>query len=130
MSKKHTHKYHKVLVSGVKLFACGFPDCSHHMPKHYESLLIGKASYCWKCGNRMLLDKDNMRYDFPWCLECKFGDEQGSNLIDVDVNSAVQIMNGNPDNIPTAKLSELDDSHDMKPAVKVISQHDLNDLFK
>lgn len=125
MSKKHTHKYHKVLVSGVKLFACGFPDCSHHMPKHYESLLIGKASYCWKCGNRMLLDKDNMRYDFPWCLECKFGDEQGSNLVDVMINPAADsnIMH-------SAQLSELDDTHDMKPAVKVISQHDLNDLFK
>lgn len=120
MSKKHTHKYHKVLVSGVKLFACGFPDCSHHMPKHYESLLIGKASYCWKCGNRMLLDKDNMRYDFPWCLECKFGDDCGSNNPEVITEVVTSPL----------QLSELDDTHDMKPAVKVISQHDLNDLFK
>src|SRR5439155_475813 len=129
MSKKHTHKYHKVLVSGVKLFACGFPDCTHHMPKHYESLLIGKASYCWKCGDRMLLDKDNMRYDFPWCLSCKFGEVQGSNNVIEEVINEVLIS----DNVTDSQISEvIEHKHDpdIKPAVKVITQQDLNDLFK
>jgi hypothetical protein len=70
MAAKHVHMYRKVEINGVKVFACGLPECSHHMPKHYENLLLGKFSICWKCRETMKLDHDNMQFDFPWCNNC------------------------------------------------------------
>lgn len=69
-AKRHTHKYHKVMVSGVKLWACALPDCNHYMPHHMAALVPGKNSYCWSCGSVMQLDSDNMKLDRPICELC------------------------------------------------------------
>lgn len=72
-SKRHIHKYHKVLAGAVKVWACALPDCNHHMPPHYANMVEGKSSYCWNCGNQMILDSENMKDDKPICIGCKTG---------------------------------------------------------
>jgi hypothetical protein len=73
MSKKHTHKYHKVETSAGALWACGLPDCNHFMPSHYARLLPGKMSICWECGEQLILTDLNMRRDQPICPDCTLG---------------------------------------------------------
>lgn len=69
-SKRHIHKYYRVEVNGEKLWACGLPNCYHHMPRHYEGLLPGKFSICWKCGEVTTLDDRTLHMDKPLCEEC------------------------------------------------------------
>jgi len=70
MSKKHIHKYHKVKVNGVEVWACALPDCNHHMPKHYESTIPGKGFICWSCGEMGIFDSTNMMMLRPHCFNC------------------------------------------------------------
>lgn len=55
MSIKHDHKVHKyyrvIQFDGKILWTCALPQCTHHMPKHYEATMLGKAFYCWNCGD-------------------------------------------------------------------------------
>lgn len=87
MSKRHIHKYHKVRVNGIEVWACALPDCNHHMPKHYEDMIPGKSSICWSCGEQMILDSDNMRLEKPSCFSClhpEFSSEDGVfNKVDI-----------------------------------------------
>ena len=69
--KRHIHKYYKARVLGEKLWACAIPTCSHHMPPHYNSLMPGKATICWKCDEAMILDPDALNMDKPMCMECR-----------------------------------------------------------
>lgn len=71
MSKKHIHKYHKVEVNFVEVWACALPTCNHHMPKHYENMMPGKATICWDCGEATLLDPVNMKLTKPTCSDCR-----------------------------------------------------------
>lgn len=43
------------------------------MPKHLESLVIGKGSFCWECDKEITLDPTNMEDDMPVCRSCKHG---------------------------------------------------------
>jgi formylmethanofuran dehydrogenase subunit E len=67
------HKYYKVEVNGIKVWACSWSDCNHHMPKHYESMVVGKGSYCMQCNEKIILDTENMKNDMPICYNCKHG---------------------------------------------------------
>jgi hypothetical protein len=70
-NKKHVHKYYKVHnPSGGFLWFCGFGDCQHHMPKHYELGLPGKSTICWKCEGTTTLDSRTMAMDKPLCADC------------------------------------------------------------
>lgn len=69
-SKRHVHKYHKVMVANQYVWACALPDCTHYMPKHMENMIPGKYSICWNCGETFLLDTVNMRTDKPYCPDC------------------------------------------------------------
>lgn len=69
-SKRHVHKYHRIQLAGEMLWACALPTCNHHMPKHYENTIPGKASFCWQCGEQFILDLDNMKLDEPICFDC------------------------------------------------------------
>lgn len=40
------------------------------MPQVYEGLVEGKASFCWKCGETMVLNTINMKRDKPICDDC------------------------------------------------------------
>lgn len=70
MSKKHIHKYHKIDVNSVDVWACALPECNHHMPKHYEKMVVGKASICWGCGDFLVLSEANMSMNKPECFKC------------------------------------------------------------
>jgi hypothetical protein len=69
-SKRHIHKYHKVNAAFVKLWACALPDCNHHMPKHLEEFVLGKASICWNCDAQMVIDEESYKMDKPFCINC------------------------------------------------------------
>src|SRR5258708_3419661 len=78
-AKKHTHKYHRIDMNGSPVWACAFGDCTHYMPKHLNSMLDGKVSICWSCGDVFNLDPLNMKRDQPRCTNCTFGnDDNGS----------------------------------------------------
>lgn len=124
MAKKHVHKYHRVMVNGVKVFACGEPDCNHHMPKHYEDMLKGKNTYCWKCGEVFKLDSISMGFDFPWCIDCRIGLVSGGN----DDSLA------NPSNAVLERHDSAviaDTPHEpAKSTVKVLNPKDLDAMFR
>jgi len=69
-ARRHTHKYHKLNLSGSTVWACALPNCNHYMPAHLTPMVAGKASICWKCGADMILDDSNMKDDKPVCSEC------------------------------------------------------------
>lgn len=73
-NRKHVHKYRKVEISGDMIWACGAPECQHHMPHHMRNLIPGKKSICWSCGNEMILDERAMKLDMPICVECALGE--------------------------------------------------------
>lgn len=70
-AKRHTHKYHKVKIASDKVWACALPHCNHHMPKHMENLVVGKATLCWNCDEEFTLNVANMRDDKPQCDDCR-----------------------------------------------------------
>lgn len=82
-AKRHVHKYHKVIVGGTKVWACAHPECPHFMPAHMAEMVAGKASYCWECGEKMILDADNMKMDKPTCPECR-------GLADIDIDAILE----------------------------------------
>ena len=96
-SKRHTHKYHKVLMGYISVWTCALPNCLHYMPKHMEQMVLGKATYCWGCDTEMILTPQNMSDDKPLCVDCK---KRQSNLIqsiqedtlDVDTTTIEEIL--------------------------------------
>ena len=81
MRRKHVHKYHKVeLEGGYSVWACSY--CNHYMPQHLERLIPGRQSLCWNCGETIVLNAMNMKYDKPTCEECApNADKQVSQLV-------------------------------------------------
>lgn len=69
-ARRHTHKYHQVIISGSPLWACALPDCNHYMPLNMTPMVVGKASICWQCNEPMILDKENMKLEQPICVNC------------------------------------------------------------
>ncbi|HWY34240.1 MAG TPA: hypothetical protein VNX68_06305 [Nitrosopumilaceae archaeon] len=67
---KHTHKYHRILAGFKKIWACADSECTHFMPEHLTSTIIGKKSICWQCNNEFILDDDSMKNDRPICRAC------------------------------------------------------------
>jgi hypothetical protein len=72
-AKRHIHKYHKINFSYATVWGCALPDCNHYMPKHMEAMVEGKKSYCWHCGEEMILDIDAMKESKPRCIPCRTG---------------------------------------------------------
>lgn len=72
-AKRHIHKYRRVEISGFKVWACAIGDCPHYMPRHLETMVLGKFSYCWECNKQITLDDVSMRDDNPLCYDCKHG---------------------------------------------------------
>lgn len=101
-SKNHTHKYILRNIGKVdkpiKVYACAFPDCSHHMPFGSESLLIGKKTICHQCLKETIIIKpmiDRMIVK-PRCHECRTGTPINANK-----------------NRPKAKEASMDSAIDM-----------------
>ena len=70
-SKNHIHKYRRITVAGSEVYGCALPTCTHYMPKHMESLLLGKMSICWSCDEPFVLDSEALREEMPICLNCR-----------------------------------------------------------
>lgn len=92
-AKRHNHKYHHIDMSFGKVWACALPDCNHYMPQHMESMLPGKYSICWECGEKMVLDSENMKESMPRCTKCRFGIEEKEieeKMIDTETESRLE----------------------------------------
>jgi hypothetical protein len=76
-SRKHIHQYQKVDMGMMGLlWKCVDAYCSHYMPKHQESLLVGRASLCNECRREeIILDIESMSVHIPICTTCKLKDE-------------------------------------------------------
>jgi hypothetical protein len=84
---QHLHKYYRAQLGFGQVWACAFPDCNHHMPEHYASLLNGKRSICWDCGEPMMLHPQNLTMDRPVCEACRLGIESVDKLPFMSSNS-------------------------------------------
>ena len=82
-AKRHIHKYHKVLMSYTKVWACALPDCNHYMPTHMEQMVLGKASICWNCDSMFILNESNMKNDKPTCMNCAGEDDDSKAIAEV-----------------------------------------------
>jgi hypothetical protein len=69
-SKAHIHKYHYINIKYTSVWACALGDCTHFMPAHLETMMLGKKSLCWACNGEFYLDEDNMKNSEPICYEC------------------------------------------------------------
>ena len=86
------HKYERTKL-GKKyiIFRCMIPNCSHYIP---ESLIKGRISICWRCGEQFVIDREAAELARPHCKDCTkpkevpdaFTDALGKliNLEDVD----------------------------------------------
>lgn len=75
-AKNHIHKYHYINIGKRDekryTYACALPNCSHFIPIHMSKLVIGKESYCWQCGEKMIINKQHFRRKTrkPRCYKC------------------------------------------------------------
>jgi hypothetical protein len=97
---RHTHKYHRVSMGTVKVWACALDKCNHYMPKHMENMVPGKATICWRCGEETQLDPAlNMNMERPVCIDCNpDGFKTGTSISDMNVpepKTAEQIIEEN-----------------------------------
>lgn len=94
-SKRHVHKYHKILFSFAKVWACALPDCLHYMPQHMEKMAEGKATLCWGCNEQMILTPINMTDDKPLCITCKRKEVEllQSRQQNQDINEDTEVTN-------------------------------------
>ena len=90
-SPKHIHKYMLVTLSYAQVWRCGHPMCAHHMPKHMEKLVIGRASVCWQCLTPFALDEKAMKEEFPRCQDCREPFIQDVTLTDYDLDKLIEL---------------------------------------
>lgn len=82
-SKRHTHRYYRVRMdNNAFIWTCAEPDCMHHMPKHYEPMLLGKSFFCFECGSQDILRGEHLKLNpqyfmaddefpsRPRCIKC------------------------------------------------------------
>jgi hypothetical protein len=64
----HVHKLKRLRYkSGNEIFFCALPDCSF---KTNTSLVLGKRSICWRCGNEFIMNEYSLRLAKPHCDDC------------------------------------------------------------
>ena len=96
------------------------------MPKHLENTLPGRASVCWNCDEKMALDSDNMKFDFPFCLTCRMenGNIAGTN----DEDMMKEFVLRNAGKMPVL-VDKVDNVIEDKPIVTLTAEQ-IKDLFK
>lgn len=72
---KHIHKFVKVKDDRVTLWRCADGTCSFTLYKKQELMLIGRASYCWECGNTFQMSEASLTEDLPLCPSCRVTDD-------------------------------------------------------
>jgi hypothetical protein len=70
-SRRHIHKYYRVLLGATPVWACALPNCNHYMPEIMERMVPGKMSICHGCDEKFVLDTESMRPTHPMCMECR-----------------------------------------------------------
>ena len=73
-AQKHTHRYYKIKLQYVEVWACSLPNCTHYVPPHLSALMLGKSSLCWSCGHEFLLDEERKEHAIegrPICRNCE-----------------------------------------------------------
>lgn len=90
----HTHKYikRKIGSKGYKIYACGFPGCTHTIPyqdKVYGGLsnIVGRRSICWRCGIEFIIT--NPRLTKQHCVNCTKGRNKN---IDVSILKGLESL--------------------------------------
>lgn len=68
---RHTHKYIRAQLRFAQVWRCADPDCNHWMPPHQEGIMEGRASICWQCGEKFVLDIDALKEEMPRCAICR-----------------------------------------------------------
>lgn len=64
----HIHKLKRVRYkSGNTVFFCALPDCNY---KSNPSLVLGKRSLCWRCGEPFIMNEYALRLAKPHCEGC------------------------------------------------------------
>jgi hypothetical protein len=99
-SKRHNHHYYRAeLMPGHIVWTCGAGDCTHHMPPHYESLLLHKNYYCFSCNKVARILQHHLNHDplyfmehdtnvlqsHPICYDCAHGivaDDDTDSIVD------------------------------------------------
>lgn len=81
-AKRHIHKYYRAKLAFGDVWACALDNCNHYMPQHMEGLIPGKASLCWNCNQKFILDPNALNMELPTCVNCRTG-------IDVDEINAI-----------------------------------------
>lgn len=109
-AKRHTHKYHRIKVGSTYLWACALHDCNHYMPKHLESMIPGKATICWSCGNETLITVDNIDFEEPVCNKCMLGLDPTFKPISKDV---LKTQTNNP--IPPLGMNNVSSEYEKRP---------------
>jgi ribosomal protein S27AE len=64
----HVHKLKRLRYkSGNDIFFCALPDCAF---KTNISLVLGKRSICWRCGESFVMNEYSIRLSKPHCNNC------------------------------------------------------------
>jgi len=64
----HIHKLKRLKYkSGNTVFFCALPDCNF---KTNISLVLGKRSLCWRCGEPFIMNEYSLRLSKPHCDNC------------------------------------------------------------
>lgn len=88
--KPHVHKYERRFMGSRKVehyinefgkkrrklvksettevFKCAFPGCRRYL---YREMAIGERSVCWRCGEELILTRENLNYKHPTHKECR-----------------------------------------------------------
>jgi len=89
-AKRHIHKYYRAHLQFGDVWACALSDCNHYMPQYMEAMVNGKASICWSCGEKFILDPISLQDEQPRCAMCKSGLTESDLPDDMPLSKAMQ----------------------------------------
>jgi hypothetical protein len=66
---RHVHKYERTTIgkNSYVVYRCVLPDCTHYLS---ESLIGGKESICWRCGDICVIPRGGRIPKRPHCEKC------------------------------------------------------------
>lgn len=85
----NTHKYEKVDLGREKpylVYKCILPECTHYVPVH---LAEGKASMCWRCGERHIVSKKTLLLKRPHCDDCTMTKREAEKIAPIETVTAL-----------------------------------------
>ena len=74
----HIHKLYKQKTStGKNIYRCGFSGCPSF---YYEAIVVGQASICWRCGDKFVISRGDLRIKYFHCQDCTKTKVKSDNL--------------------------------------------------